>query len=124
MWTSLFGGGSTPESWIDLVSMDQLEEIDQRSSTAPVAIFKHSMRCSRSAFAFERLAGEFGASETPIELFYLDLLAHRDISNAIAERWKVHHQSPQLIIIENGKAIHHSSHESIDLKKSLGSFNS
>jgi bacillithiol system protein YtxJ len=49
--------------------------------------------------------------------YYLDLLNHRDISNAIAERFGVFHQSPQIIVIKDGKAIFDTSHESIDARK-------
>jgi bacillithiol system protein YtxJ len=45
---------------------------------------------------------------------YLDLLNHRDISNAIAERFDVVHQSPQVVLIKDGKVIDHASHEGIN----------
>ena len=49
-----------------------------------------------------------------VKLYYLDLLLYRDISNEIASGFKVSHQSPQLIILKNGTAIHKSSHHDID----------
>jgi bacillithiol system protein YtxJ len=52
--------------------------------------------------------------------YYLDLLEHRDISNEIANRFGVYHQSPQLIVIKDGKAVYDRSHGDIiaeDLKK-------
>lgn len=48
------------------------------------------------------------------EFYLLDLLAYRNLSNDIAERFGVQHQSPQLIVIENGKAIRSVSHQSIN----------
>jgi bacillithiol system protein YtxJ len=47
--------------------------------------------------------------------YFLDLIAHRDISNEIESRFDVTHQSPQLIALENGKAFYNASHQSIDL---------
>ena len=47
--------------------------------------------------------------------YYLDLLNHRDISNEIAQKFSVVHQSPQIVVIENGQVIHHASHDNIDL---------
>ena len=56
---------------------------------------------------FSYTANEFG-------VYYLDILNYRAISNAIAERFEVQHQSPQLIVIKEGKAIAHASHEGIN----------
>lgn len=97
--------------WIRLTQLDQLDEIDRSSSQSlgPVAIFKHSTRCSISSVALQRLE----RSEKHIPVYYLDLIAYRQISNAIAERYNVEHESPQLLIIEGGKAIEHYSHTSI-----------
>ena len=47
-------------------------------------------------------------------LLFLDLLNHRDISNAIAMQLSVHHESPQIVVIKNGQAVFHESHHSID----------
>jgi bacillithiol system protein YtxJ len=47
-------------------------------------------------------------------LLFLDLLNHRDISNAIAMQLSVHHESPQIFVIKNGQAVFHESHHSID----------
>ena len=52
-------------------------------------------------------------SDQKAELYFLDLLAHRPISNKIADDLGVTHQSPQLIVIENGKAINNASHQNI-----------
>jgi bacillithiol system protein YtxJ len=47
-------------------------------------------------------------------LYYLDLIAHRDISNAIAKRFEVHHESPQLLVVKNGAVVKHESHGGIN----------
>ena len=52
--------------------------------------------------------------------YLLDLLNHRDLSNEIASRYNVVHQSPQIVVIKNGKAVFNESHDSIsvdDLKQ-------
>jgi bacillithiol system protein YtxJ len=56
---------------------------------------------------FTYSSDEFGA-------YFLDLLNHRDISNAIAERFNIVHQSPQVVIIKDGKVVAHASHEGIN----------
>ncbi len=50
------------------------------------------------------------------KFYYLDLLRFRPISNQIAEQFMVRHESPQIIVLENGKAIYKASHENINLE--------
>jgi bacillithiol system protein YtxJ len=54
--------------------------------------------------------------EEKITPYFLDLLNHRDVSNEIANRFDVFHQSPQILLIKNGKAIFSTSHDDIDAK--------
>ena len=57
------------------------------------------------------------AEEHGAILYYLDLLAHRDISNKIAEDFGIRHESPQLIVIQNGDEVNNASHQDITLKQ-------
>lgn len=59
---------------------------------------------------------DLGENE-PIDLYYLDLITYREISNEIADRFKVRHESPQLIVLKNREVVHHSSHQSISADK-------
>jgi bacillithiol system protein YtxJ len=52
-------------------------------------------------------------------MYYLDLIAHRDISNQIAVDFGVEHESPQFILIKNGEATYHESHYGINLSEIL-----
>ena len=52
---------------------------------------------------------------TPV--YFLDLLQHRNISGGIAERFKVHHESPQLLIIKDGECIYETSHGEISAEE-------
>jgi len=102
--------------WRQLTDLRQLNEIINESSENPILIFKHSTRCGISRMVLRRFENEFDLRQE-ITPYFLDLLAHRDISNAIAERFDVFHQSPQLIVIENGKAVYHTSHDTIEASK-------
>jgi bacillithiol system protein YtxJ len=99
--------------WIQLTSLDQLNEIDERSKIKPVLIFKHSTRCSISSTAMNRMNGGLENLSDKLDVYYLDLLAFRNISAEIESRYLVHHESPQVIIIKNGISVYHSSHLSI-----------
>lgn len=111
-----------PSNWNTLSSVDQWEDVVKRSFDRPVALFKHSTRCSVSFFVHGNLTRDWDLNPEEAEFFYLDLIAHRDISNRISMDLGVHHESPQLILIHQGTATYHSSHSSIsvdDLRKSL-----
>jgi len=118
LFEKLFGssGDEHKESkigWNQLTDLGQLDDIVEESNTKVVAIFKHSTRCSVSRMALRHFESDFDFEEkmTP---YFLDLLAHRAISNEIANRFGVEHQSPQLIVISRGKAVYDASHNSID----------
>lgn len=100
-------------NWIPLTFMEQLDEIVAFSSQKPVVIFKHSTRCSISRMALKRFESEYDLGDS-VDIYFLDLLEHRDISNEIASRFGVYHQSPQLLLIKSGKSVYDVSHSDID----------
>lgn len=116
----LFSSGESSNKkefdWIPLNDLHQLEDIVTHSYEKIVVIFKHSTCCSISRFALNSFENEFNYPKEQIEAFYLDLIAHRDISNEIARRFEIEHQSPQILVIKNGKTIFSTSHESIDAR--------
>ena len=103
-------------SWNELTDLLQLDEIIAISNEKPVAIFKHSTRCSVSRMALKQFENEFNSSDKVIP-YFLDLIEYRAISNEIANRFGVTHQSPQLILIKEGKAVYNVSHSDIDAKE-------
>lgn len=115
MLSSLFSKTAKME-WNHLSSIDQLSEIEQLSKQKPVAIFKHSTRCSISAMVLSRFERSY-ESESAFEPYFLDLIAFRDVSNEIASRYQVDHQSPQVILIQDGKAIFDASHNGISYEE-------
>ncbi|MEI8278958.1 MAG: bacillithiol system redox-active protein YtxJ [Bacteroidota bacterium] len=100
-------------NWIALTKEEQLEDIKAQSHQQPVIIFKHSTRCSISTMAKSRLEREQAPDNIPF--YYLDLLQYRPISNKIAEDFKVHHESPQILLIKNGECVYEESHNGIDM---------
>ena len=103
-------------SWIPLSSLDQLDQIKEQSKTIPVVIFKHSTRCVISRMVLREFESSFANDKHIVSLYFLDLLTYRGISNEIGSEFEVFHQSPQLIVIKNGKAIYHASHNDINAK--------
>ncbi len=99
--------------WQELTSLGQLEEIAEASKTKTQAIFKHSTRCGISRMVIRNFESSFDLSENQVDLYYLDLLNHRDISSEISAKFQVLHESPQFIVIRNGVAVYHASHSAI-----------
>lgn len=112
-----------PMNWKELTNLQQLEEIDQASNAKGVMIFKHSTRCSISDTAKNRLERAWKIEDGNLLIpYYLDLIAYRSISNTIADRYQIAHESPQVLIIYRGKCIFSQTHLGIllqDIRQSL-----
>ena len=103
---------------IRLTSIDEFQGLINESSKTPVFLFKHSTRCPIS-IAAEREYIHFVTQNNTDQhaLFaHLDLIKHRDISNAAEATLSIPHQSPQAILIKNGKALWNASHGDITQK--------
>ena len=56
------------------------------------------------------------------DTYYLDLLSYRNISNLIAEKLGVHHESPQVIVLNKGEVTYDESHLDISVEDILNHF--
>ena len=118
----IFGGifgkseekASSKLDWNYLESMEDLDNAEQISQEKTVILFKHSTRCSISRFVLKQFENTYNIPADQMGIYFLDLIEYRPISNEIANRFGVIHQSPQLIVLKDGKAVFDSSHESID----------
>ncbi len=106
--------------WSTLNREEQIPALFQESHRNPVLIFKHSTRCSISAAALGRLERGWNlitlGEVTP---YYLDLLRFRSVSHAVAEATGVEHQSPQLILLIDGKVRYTATHYDIRIDEVL-----
>jgi len=99
--------------WIALNSIEQLDEIAEKSHTTPQLIFKHSTTCGISRMVINMFKSSYDIPENQAELYYLDLHAFREVSNETGYKFQVMHQSPQLLVIKNGVTVVHASHGAI-----------
>lgn len=97
-----------PASFINLDSMEKLDDLFDRSMARPILIFKHSTTCGVSSAISQRI------SKLDSEVNLVIVQKNRDISNAIAEKTGIKHETPQAIILRNGEAVYRASHYSID----------
>lgn len=93
-------------TWMQLENESDLEALVIKSQDLPQVIFKHSTRCSISALALNRL----GSCQMQADFHILNVIANRNLSNLVGEKFGVIHQSPQLLIIDNGKCFFNASH--------------
>jgi bacillithiol system protein YtxJ len=101
--------------WKVLTDESQLQEIIAASQERPQIIFKHSTRCSISSVAKSRLDRSTAPHNT--DFYFLDLIRYRSLSNKISETFKVHHESPQVLVISKGSCIYDESHMGIDMEE-------
>ncbi|MCA1621710.1 MAG: bacillithiol system redox-active protein YtxJ [Acidobacteria bacterium] len=81
-----------------------LEELFARSHEEPVLLFKHSDACPISARAY----GQMEQVKTPVSIVVVQ--QSRDLSREVAERTGVRHETPQALVLRNGRAVWNASH--------------
>ena len=118
--TKIFGSSNNEEIntkpiiWKALTQIEQLEQIVEDSKHKPIAIFKHSTRCGTSRIVLKQFEKSFNLDTDSMDLYFLDLLTYREISNEVARKFEMLHQSPQLLIIKNGKVVASASHYEVN----------
>ena len=120
----IFGGKEeqkeTKSFWKTIKSEEDLDKAIKESHENRVAIFKHSTSCFISKTVLKNFEKEIeNSDEQNVSFYFLDLLAFRPISNKIAEDFGIRHESPQLIVFENGESINNASHQDISLSQIL-----
>ena len=114
----LFGGTNEPKEekvlpWINLADVKELDVIAEKSKTKTQLLFKHSTRCGISRMVLKQFEAQYNL-DLNADLYYVDLLNVRDVSNEIGYKFQVMHQSPQLVVVKNGVAVAHASHGAIN----------
>ena len=107
-----FSSSSTKFNWSLLSDDNTLQDLVKLSFSKKVLIFKHSTRCSISTMSKNRLEN-IGEDSKIKNCFLLDILKYREISSKIESDFKVIHESPQILVIENAKCVYHASHNEI-----------
>ncbi len=100
--------------WIPLDVLSQIDEIKRKSRTKTQVIFKHSTSCGVSRMVLNTFKSNYTFSTEQLDLYYLDLLSYREVSNQIAAEFQVIHQSPQLLVIKNDVVVFNASHGEIN----------
>jgi monothiol bacilliredoxin len=101
--------------WKTLDTVSKIDTITEASRIVPCLIFKHSSSCSLSFIAKYRLEEDWDIPADAIQPFFLDAMAHRPVAKAVAERFAVPHESPQVLLIWQGECVFDDSHLDISV---------
>ncbi len=94
-----------------LTSVEQFERLMAQSTDGPVLLFKHSRSCGTSAEAYDQLI-EHVSDQPANQATYalVTVQTHRDVSHAVAARLGVRHETPQALVIRDGRVVWNASH--------------
>lgn len=91
-------------NFIEVKSNEELNALFEKSNEKPVVLFKHSLTCPISAGVYQEMSG----ADADVNIVVMQHA--RDVSQEIAIRTGIRHESPQAIVLKNGKPVYHASH--------------
>lgn len=98
------------KSFLKIDNRETLDQLITDSKNKPVVIFKHSNSCGISSAAYR----EMEKLENPVNV--LEVQSARDVSRQLADLTGIRHETPQVIVLKDGKAVWNASH--FDVKAS------
>ena len=119
LFNKIFGGAIEQKEekvlpWIALNALEQIDHIEKASMTKLQVIFKYSSRCGVSRMVLNQFVDKYELSKDDLDLYFLDLINYRDVSNEVGYKFQVIHESPQLLVIKNGVVVAHDSHSGVN----------
>ncbi len=100
----------------EIQNTEELDTLIEKSNEKAIVLFKHSATCPISAGVYQEISN----ADADINLIVVQRA--RDVSNAVAEKTGIRHESPQAFVLKNGKVVYHASHydvTAIDVEKML-----
>jgi bacillithiol system protein YtxJ len=106
-------GGFWLETLKELRTVQDLEEALNQSHQRPVLLFKHSLTCSISDRALSEFKAHLKNPDPRISYKLITVQTARAVSDEAAARLKIEHESPQAILVRNGRELWNASHNQI-----------
>jgi len=97
----------------NLTTLDGLEKLDQlltASEGRPLLLFKHSYTCGASAEALDELVTHLNTGPSDALYAMVTVQTHRDVSNAVTRKLGIRHETPQALLIRDGRVVWSASH--------------
>jgi bacillithiol system protein YtxJ len=106
-----------------LSTLDDFEGAVAGSGDRPLFLFKHSLTCGTSACAREQVEEFLAGPPRPVDAWIVHVQTGRAISDAIADRFGIRHESPQVVLVVAGRAVWHASHHRITQREMAAAVN-
>ena len=100
----------------EIISTEKLDELLEQSNEKAVVLFKHSLTCPISSGVYEEISN----ADADINLVVVQTA--RNVSTAIADKTGVRHETPQAIVLKDGKVVYHASHYDVTAEDVENSF--
>lgn len=110
-------------TWNTISEPEETQTLVEKSKKHPQLIYKHSNQCSVSFIAKKGLDSNIEKLSQFADLYIIDVIRQRDISNAIATLLKVRHESPQALLLKDGNVVWKGSHWDVDAEEILSRLN-
>ena len=97
----------------DIARLQRIEEFDRllaQTFERPLLLFKHSLTCGTSAEALDELIEHLNDDKLDVHYAIVTVQSHRELSSAVSARLGVRHETPQALLIHNGRVIWSASH--------------
>jgi len=98
----------------NLTPLNDVQSLDAaiaESRERPVLLFKHSRYCGVSCEALDELHSHIeGRTEATVVYKMITVQTHRPVSDAVSQRLGLRHETPQAILLRDGKVIWNASH--------------
>ena len=91
-------------SFFKIDNRETLDKLITDSKNKPVVIFKHSNACGISSAAYREM------EKIDSEVNLLEVQSARDVSRELADMTGIRHETPQVIVFKDGKAVWNASH--------------
>ena len=93
-----------------LQGLDELDRLLAASDNRPLLLFKHSHTCGVSAEALDELMTHLDGEPADVEYAMETVQTHREVSKAVAKRLGIRHETPQALLIRDGRVVWSASH--------------
>lgn len=103
--------------WHLLESSAQVYQIERDSQETPIVIFKHSPRCDLSGMSKQLLEQQWDYPSTEIRTYLLNVVSHKEVSSLVAEIFQEYHQSPQILLIQQGACTYAADYPDITFEE-------
>jgi bacillithiol system protein YtxJ len=91
-------------------NLSHLDALVAGSRVRPLLLFKHSQSCGTSHVANEELQEHLAQSPREVDYAIVTVQEQRNLSDSIAQRFSLRHETPQALLIRNGQLVWVASH--------------